>query len=96
MSSAFRLSIRPVHAMQVSSPSITMSDPTSTPVSVPCMCPVALCEGLAIGVEVFIICSGEGEASGSSIPGQCRCVWMLDGGELGVAAGVGLALGFVV
>src|SRR5262245_2401794 len=82
--------------MPISSPSITKSDPTPTPVSAPCMCPVALGEGLAIGVGVFIICSGEGEASGISIPGLCRCVCVLDGEELGVAAGVGLAVGFVV
>ena len=60
------------------------------------MCPVALGEGLPIGDGVFIICSGEGEAAGTSIPGLCRCVCVLDIDGLGVAAGVGLAVGFDV
>ena len=58
------------------------------------MCPVALGEGLAIGDGVFIIRSGEGKAAGTCIPGLCRCVCVLDTEGLGVAAGVGLAVGF--
>ena len=73
-----------------------MSDPAPTPVPAPCMCPVALGEGLAIGVGVFSICSGEGEAAGTSIPGLFRCVCVLDTDGLGVASGVGLAVGFDV
>ena len=76
--------------MPISSPSVTMSDPTSKPLPV-----LALDEGLAIGLGLFIWLE-EGEAAGISISGLCRCVCPLDADGLGVASGVGLAVGFDV
>jgi hypothetical protein len=59
------------------------------------MCPVTLDEGLGIGAGVFI-CSEKEEVAGALISGLCRCVCALDTDGLGVASGVGLAVGFDV
>src|SRR5512138_1651524 len=79
----------------MSSPSITTSGPISIePMS--CMPSIWLMEpeeGLALGIGIFMFESGEGEAAGIGIPGVCRCGCVVDGDALGLAAGVGLALG---
>jgi hypothetical protein len=59
------------------------------------MCSVPPDEGLPIAWGVFI-CSVEAEAAGIFISGLCRCDCGPDTGGLGVASGVGLAVGFDV
>lgn len=70
-----------------------MSESVSTKLgSFPCICPVTLCEGLACLLVLFSLV----EASGTSITGEWRCIWLLAGEGVGVAAGEGLATGLGV
>jgi hypothetical protein len=80
----------------MSSPFMTTSGPISMPgiVCVPSIWPIVPGEGLAMGIGIFVFCSGDGEAAGIGIPGVWRCGWVVvDGDGLGFATGVGLAFG---
>src|SRR5215813_11504135 len=49
---------------------------------IPSIWPIAFGDGLAIGIGMFIFCSGDGDAVGICIPGICVC-GVFDGDGVG-------------
>ena len=77
----------------MSLPFITISGPMFIgpipgPLSMPFIPPVSPGEGLAIGIGIFIWCSGEacgfGEAAGICIPGVISCEGLAEGDDVGI------------